>query len=1283
MNQQNIINEISKQKSDYKHTSQAEDLANSLDTISDDIYSESERFVYELIQNADDASNDKQKDLEIKIEFTQNFVVISHNGREFSDKDINAISSVGKSQKSENPNQTGYKGIGFKSVFGKSDCVYINSNGFCFRYDKSNWKSHSHKMPWQIIPIWSSNNIPTELQKTKFGKYPVSTAILFNKEKGFSGAELKQTLINLFSNSQIMLFLRNVTLINIDKDFSIKRTKTLISEKALSKTEKFLLSSVSLVANNEQTDWIIGDFIGIELDNETKTALKQDEKAPKRLKETQFTNISFAGKINGKGDLIEIKENSLIFTYLPTKINKGFPFLVNADFLTNAPREGFHEDRIWNIWLFEQVGYKSIEWLRELAGTVFKYQMTNVIADTFSSEKAMEKAFNEGYKKALKKIAFIPNINDKLLLVADALIEKTDIDEVVKSNLLIDYYNTTNKTKLTTESIVNKKMKSVSDLIKLGVKTFEVKDLEDFFASDELCNSLKVKDNFKVIKFFHKKATNKKSADFWKDYIPKITFIANEQEELCAPITPIYFPIDDFETELSQNFDFVHSEVLEKIDENAEIKEWLREIGVVEPTPKNIIENTISRNLDDLTDTKEKSIEIVRYLFENQKQIDDFSKFGGIKLITTKDSLKRADSCYLANFYKPELAIETFLPDEDFFVSSEYVENNDNVKEWNLFYTQIGVIENIKIEDEQISSSYYSYNHSIGSYYSKNNNPKISNKYSNYIKSENQKATNSSSDTSVYSVYKLKFLEYANNSLSFSKIYWTELFKYFSEVGMSISDFDKSPSPYIGKGYYQGWHHIQSYNFWAFQHLEIFPCTNNEIEVANRIIINRPDFKKIGGNSLPILDLDIELPQEIENDTKIFNFRKTIELEEYLKVLTDISEFGKLESGNVSETTERIGLIYQALLGFTRTHEKETIKQWAETNKLLSTNNKFVDCNKLHFLDIEHFDLPAEVKGFIKIPYEVKNQNGLSDLFKLLGVKIINHKSLDTKKENASNDSDLQVRLTNQMLLIALVVATKENKDYIKTLKDLQTAVSKASFFKAEKLYLDCTVEKKQIFTVQKTALAESKSFYYTGNWYSPVTLYDLTTELCVFLSVKDISKELNVLLLISFSEGLEWLETQKYDIDKVPTPTFETDKSYAGDFRTGTQKDYSETIGEIAEKFVFNELIKQYKAKYPNEPIKTESASTFKTSSVEIVWHRALGNRYADRDITITEKGIEKYIEVKATKDSEQTDSTLFLSYNEWSLMKRSTDKYFLARVFNGHNPTQVTFVKMERTEP
>jgi len=1042
MNEQNIINEISKQKSDYKHTSQAEDLANSLDTISDDIYSESERFVYELIQNADDASKDRQSDLEIRIEFTQNFVVISHNGRGFDEKDINAISSVGKSQKSENPNQTGYKGIGFKSVFGKSDCVYINSNGFCFRYDKNYWLQHTHKMPWQIIPIWSGRNIPSELQRTKFGQYPVSTAIQFNKEKGFVGAELKKTLINLFSNSQIMLFLRNVSSIKIDHSFSIKRKKTSLRTRTFSLTGKFLLNVVSLITNNEQTDWILGDFIGMSLDNSIKTALKQDEKAPKRLKEAKFTNISFAGRLNSKGELIEMKENSLVFTYLPTKINKKFPFLVNADFLTNAPREGFHEDRIWNIWLFEQVGYKSIEWLQELASTSYKYQICNVIADRFSSDKPMEKAFNEGYDKALKKIAFIPNINDKLLLVADALIEKTDIDEVIKPNVLVSYYNAIHKTSFRTESIVNKKMKSLSDLTKLGVKAFEVKDLEDFFASNELRKTLKVEDNFDVIKFFHKKS------DSWKDYIPKITFIANEQGNLFAP-NNIYFPIKNFGTELKLNLDFVHSKVLEKIDKNLEIKEWLREIGVVEPTPKNIIENTISQNLNGLTDTKEKSIEIVRYLFENQKQIDDFSKFGTIQLITTKGNLKRADNCYLANYYKPELAIETLLPDEDFFVSSEYVQKNDNIKEWNLFFTQIGVIENFKIYEAPYTQIY-------------NLTGIFKREYFDFVLAWSAQQIANEWNFGFHNycsrIRKISFLENSIASNAFSKFFWTK------SIENKLIDLDFL----LEKALHYKWHTYTPINYfeWFLSNYDCFPSAKGELLKSNQLIINRPNFKKIAGNSLPILDLDIELPQEIENDTKIFNFRKTIELEEYLKVLTDISEVGKLESGNVSETTERIGLIYQALLGFTRTHEKETIKQWAETNKLLSTNNEFVDCNKLHFLDIEHFDLPAEVKGFIKIPYEVKNQSGLSDLFKLLGVKIINHKSLDTKKENATSDSDLQLRLANQMPLIALVVATKENKDYIKTLKDLQTAVSKSNFFKAEKLYLDCTVEKKQIFTV-------------------------------------------------------------------------------------------------------------------------------------------------------------------------------------------------------------------------
>ena len=114
-----FIEELSKEKSDYNHSSQAEDLANSLDTLSHDIYSESERFIYELIQNADDASDDLIRGVNVVIEFTDNFIIVSHTGKEFAEDDIKSICGVGKSQKLEDPNNTGYKGIGFKSVFGK------------------------------------------------------------------------------------------------------------------------------------------------------------------------------------------------------------------------------------------------------------------------------------------------------------------------------------------------------------------------------------------------------------------------------------------------------------------------------------------------------------------------------------------------------------------------------------------------------------------------------------------------------------------------------------------------------------------------------------------------------------------------------------------------------------------------------------------------------------------------------------------------------------------------------------------------------------------------------------------------------------------------------------------------------------------------------------------------------------------------------------------------------------------------------------------------------------
>ena len=136
MNKKDIIEELFRKRSEYKNPDQAEMTSNLLDTVSSDIYSESQRFVFELIQNADDAA--QTDDNEVHFDFYKDSLIISHNGQPFSKEDINALTRSGLSTKKADTTKIGYKGIGFKSVFGKSERVTIFSDGFQFRFDKSN-----------------------------------------------------------------------------------------------------------------------------------------------------------------------------------------------------------------------------------------------------------------------------------------------------------------------------------------------------------------------------------------------------------------------------------------------------------------------------------------------------------------------------------------------------------------------------------------------------------------------------------------------------------------------------------------------------------------------------------------------------------------------------------------------------------------------------------------------------------------------------------------------------------------------------------------------------------------------------------------------------------------------------------------------------------------------------------------------------------------------------------------------------------------------------------------
>ena len=92
--------------------------------ISEQLYSDRTHFVFELIQNAEDALSRRHKlfpgsDLPRKIEFRlfSDRLEVRHFGVPFNEGDVKAISDILKGTKSDDAQQIGRFGIGFKSVY--------------------------------------------------------------------------------------------------------------------------------------------------------------------------------------------------------------------------------------------------------------------------------------------------------------------------------------------------------------------------------------------------------------------------------------------------------------------------------------------------------------------------------------------------------------------------------------------------------------------------------------------------------------------------------------------------------------------------------------------------------------------------------------------------------------------------------------------------------------------------------------------------------------------------------------------------------------------------------------------------------------------------------------------------------------------------------------------------------------------------------------------------------------------------------------------------------------
>lgn len=668
------IQVIFKRNTNYSEAHQLVNQAASLKYLSSDLYRDSKRFIYELLQNADDSSIDFGK-VKVAIKLFGDRLVVAHTGKGFDKRDVRGISSVDDGTKKNSPDKTGFKGIGFKSVFGQSDHVVVYSEGIFFRFDagfehiwnpawgksQAEWEEEDGRkfeMPWQLIPI---NTEKTDLDERinlflGTGEWKVATIISLKNVNGTIEA-----VRQLAGSVNMFLFLKSIQSILIDIDgainIDIKETP-----------EKETLLSIN---GEEKAKWM-KRTITLDVPAEVKERLAQDKDVPEKLQKANKIDITFAAKIKDKSIEFLDPGERLLYAYLPTEENGyNIPVLVNTAFYTVANRETLHKESPWNAWIFHCIPTELLNWIAELVQTG-RYDSYNLLPSKLSQNDQLSNAYNAAFAKAIEEIPLVINANRQLLKIQDAIIDFTFLSDkpFVGSRAIRSYViankGLTNINETPFLSVVGFRAK----LKRIGVATFEWREIPDLLQQSKIMQGHTTQHNASLISHLRDISENGKVNDVTDDALKNWPFILNHKGELKSP-NEVFFPSIDDVFDAASAISFIHPDLQNWLDGNPAIKGWLEGLGVVEKSDLTHLEKTIIPNAANYS-TKENAVDTIRKIFnlylKGEISAENLKKLGNLKLLTQNNNLIAANKCYLSSEYRPRLAIQTIL-NEDIYLS--------------------------------------------------------------------------------------------------------------------------------------------------------------------------------------------------------------------------------------------------------------------------------------------------------------------------------------------------------------------------------------------------------------------------------------------------------------------------------------------------------------------------------------------------------------------------------------------------------------------------------------
>jgi hypothetical protein len=1294
-NKKELIAEIAKKFSDYRDPEQRSTQARSVNKLAIDIYSSSEHFVYELIQNADDAS-DSVDEACVQLCFVEEYLIVSHDGRKFSDEDIKAVCGIGDSQKINSQKTTGYKGIGFKSVFSRSDWVYISSNGFSFCFDKNhpNWDD---TYPWQMIPIWTDKDSLPNVVK-KIIDQTDHTVVTVIKIKDLNTAnDIKEKILKLFEKTQIILFLRHIKKIIIKSDLGADSELTIERRNEISNG----VSKTSIWQNRKhESSWLIKEYV-IEVSDKMRNSVINDE-SKRKLSETASVRICFAGKIE-EDKLVTLESSqSSLFAYLPTSVSLGLPILVNGDFVLLASREQL-SDNDWNKELISQSAYCLIKWLEELAqnNSTYRNQILAYlpsISDGWISN-SFKRSFNERLKKALREISFIPDINNSLCKLSDLILDETELYTVIPEfiNQYFKQVSRSNFKFVNPQLIDQKRLSSLSS--STGLKVFKTQDLKKLFEDKSAHAQFTPYICCEIIKFLYEKKLQDKPVIFKGINLEEMPFILSHKNTLSVP-SKVFLPphsIPEGIESLADHFDFVHDDILDWLKDNLSIRKWLCEnLQLYEPTHKSIIQDIIAPKCSELTNDNQKSLSIIRYLFHQFKTnssifTDNICKQLSHSHLICKDGKLYNAECFLSDYYKPDFLFETEFDKVDFlrpeyFISDEYSEDIASRKDWNRFFNKLGVYDDL---DFIIDIDHQKYT-------------ELNEEYPNYCKfvfDENIRFTNYAPYVNQHEIQNF-------SRIMFSKFFYSNLKLAKLVLNYIIPRLDEKSNE-VPPTYYWVYSRRKSfeiipYYLFMLEREACFPTSLGQYQRAEEVIITN-QYSEIARNCLPILDLSQETCNWLLNNNLPFinsklPFITELSIEHYLNILSYLAKNN--ENYSLKTLKENVTLIYSEIAPLlVNDNDLKKINAWRQTGQILALDGNFYDPSSLYCLPEKQFSINHDKNYFVALDHVNK---AIISFLNHMNVQILSSEQISLQFENAIPDNSLKNRILNRIPIIASICANY-TQDIDETFDFLWLNIHEYEFIRVSSLNL---------IILDKPHPVEDFGFnsnfiYFVGDWRSPKILYKIVEKLCSIweLEPNNFSHKIDFILRSSIDNGKEWLRENGYnteilnklftkinDLNLFKNELFVNEIDFFVenddlDLRSRKQRERDAETGRIGELFVFEQLENCY-LDYYNKQDKLSfqlihNDSGFSIGNTTVIWKNKSSESNSPYDFTIIHNGNHYFLEVKSTTLSESESDRIYLSPHEWAFFKKETKRnYFIARVFSVRQNPLIRMIRISSME-